>query len=162
MIKQRSGHALIVPNSLKSSRQLSNYVKGLPAAEQDLYVAKLELCDCDCPYLLPNSLLKYGKELLNVIPPIDQDEIIMYLVFRTGTANKEQFLAYKNVKQHQYLTNGFLSDVGGLTLANENIILKGNVTHSQTLTQTAAAWVSFTREGKVITGHCDCAAGYVK
>lgn len=138
---------------------LSAYARSLGVEEKKDYLEKLKLCGCDCPYSIPKELFKYGKDLHGVIPPVSEDQIVLYLILRHGGLHKEQYLAYKNVKQDQYLTNGFLTEVGALCLSNHNVILKGRVTHSQAINTSTETWICFTQEGTVITAHCNCVAG---
>ena len=111
--------------------QLSPYSRGLEATAKCRYLEKLGECQCDCPYIIPEHLWKYGTDLRGFLPPIRNDEKFMHLIAKHSKLTSDAFAAYKNLRADQYLTNGWTKCFGGLPLRNGNDILKAKITHSQ-------------------------------
>lgn len=141
---------------------LSNHANSLVPKERDKYIAKLDKCNCLCPYTLPDSLWKYGSQLEGIIPPLDRRELIFYLTERHSTESGEKLRCFKNLLDGpQYVNNGWVSNFGGLSLLDGNILIRAKVTHSQSLhTPPLNPWMLISKTGgSVIDAHCDCVAG---
>lgn len=146
-----------------STVKLSVYASRLAPDAKARYVAKLSHCKCDCPYFFPDSFWNYGKKLYGTVPPISRDEIFLYLIIKHSSLTEESFRAYKNLKADEYLSNGWIMQLGSFPLINGNVVIKAKVAHSQSLNDPPLnPWAVLSKvDGSVIAGHCDCVAGYL-
>ncbi|KAK4024633.1 hypothetical protein OUZ56_010056 [Daphnia magna] len=89
--------------------KLSSHLNSLCVLEKARYIEKLKLVQCDCPYIIPENLWKYGPALAGFIAPTNKEEIFMHLIVKHShffhNSSQYTLLTHKNT----FLTNQGMS-----------------------------------------------------
>jgi hypothetical protein len=75
--------------------RLSKFAEGLIPEEKNMYCAKLKELGCVDPLTIPLSVYKSGKKVKEVLPPIIDNHLVLYLVIERNGSNGEKYEAYK-------------------------------------------------------------------
>lgn len=87
---------------------LSNYGKTLSGDERKRYVDKIKILWCGDPFQYdPQSL--NNSEILNVIPPITQIDIIDYFVNKKSAYTLKDFKAHKSLEAFNHFISGHIT-----------------------------------------------------
>lgn len=140
--------------------KLSEFAQSLIPEERNLYCSKLKELNCCDPLSIPLDVYK-SKQLKKVLPPIEHDHLVLYLVLEQNGSTGERFEAYKNINNSvQYVDNTFCDQLLAFPLPSGVVIIRSHVTHSQTLvTKPATPWAALQSDGKVVVGYCNCVSG---
>ena len=101
-------------------------------------------------------MYKSGKKFKEVLPPIQNKHLLLYLVIERNGSNGEKFEAYKNLSgSPQYVDNTFAEKLLSFPLPSGTVIIRSHITHSQSLgIIPTTSWAALHSDGKV-----NCAAG---
>ena len=132
---------------------LSAYAKNLPDHVLRRYKEKISVVGID-PFLIAQKQL--DKECL---PPIESTDLVSFLVLETSFYSSQQFKGYKSLQAYNQMVSRFVNNVQGQVI-NGNFVITGQVRHSQKLTAPCVnLWVIATKNGAILSAHCDCMAG---
>ncbi|XP_045023799.1 uncharacterized protein LOC123468405 [Daphnia magna] len=143
------------------SLKLSKFAEGLVPEEKKLYCDFLKELGCVDPLTIPLSVYKSEKKVKEVLPPIKNKHLVLYLVIERNGSDGEKFEAYKNLNgSPQYVDNTFADKLLAFPLPNGIVIIRSHITHSQSLgINPTTPWAAIHSDGKVKVAYCDCAAG---
>ncbi|XP_044766704.1 uncharacterized protein LOC123322756 [Coccinella septempunctata] len=92
-------------------------------------------------------------------PPINNLDIVSYLVLTTSFYTRLQMKAYKSLNAYNYFKSGFVQSIGAIKIAEFHVIV-GSVKHSQRMTEAPLkAWIISSSDGSIECAHCTCMAG---
>ena len=85
----------------------ATYVNTLTGQDKERYLDKIKVISVD-PYTISDSSFVDDVETL---PPLQNEDLVEYLVFRTSTYTMEQFKAVKGLGATNQLTSGWIAGV---------------------------------------------------
>ncbi|KAJ8928717.1 hypothetical protein NQ314_018682, partial [Rhamnusium bicolor] len=117
---------------------------------------KLSLINNMDPYSLKDSQLSYSAA---DFPPVNNMDIVSYLVLTTSYYTSEQMKAFKSLHAYKYFEAGFVSKCGVININNYMVVI-ANVKHSQRMNDPSLrVWIMCKIDGSIETAHCTCMAG---
>ena len=87
----------------KRAKEKCKYRDKLDEAEKVRYLKLMELLNGLDPYEIPNKEWSSNADLL---PPVDYPNILKYLVLGVSFYTLQEFLCYKGLEAHQFVTDG--------------------------------------------------------
>ena len=107
------------------SLRLSKFAECLIPEEKKFYCEKLKELGCVDPLTIPLSVYKSGKKVKEVLPPITDKHLVLYLVIERNGTNGEKYEAYKNLNDSpQYIDNTFADKLLAFPLPNGTVIIR--------------------------------------
>lgn len=118
--------------------------------------------------------------VISLIPPITDLDIINYLIFTKSAYTEEEFRAYKSLDAYRSFTNGNVSEFMLIQLRSSYTVIRAKVKvycvlfsiiihlilmqveHSMKITSPPLPpWAALTQDGVIEFAHCTCVAGQV-
>ena len=107
--------------------ELSEISERLPKDALERYLNKLSVLNSDCPYFIDDRLWIKSSNVITLIPPITDLDIINYLIFTKSAYTEEEFRSYKSLDAFRSFTDGNVSEFMLIHLKSNYTVIKAKV-----------------------------------
>ena len=102
--------------------KLSTYAEGLDKKAKDRYIEKIALINGIDPFAKPSQ----GGEPFDGVPPVEDRDLVSYLVLQTSFITMAQFKARKGLEAYNQFVCGCIKEVNTRKI-NEKLFTCGKV-----------------------------------
>ena len=111
------------------------------------YLEKISEVGVD-PLLIPDHKLDP-----KCLPPIEESDLLSYLVLDTSYFTNKQFKAFKSLQAYNQMVSGFICSIQGTVLQKKRVVV-AKVRHSQRMNDPLVTlWIIANKDGSISSAH---------